>query len=340
VKECIMRRVPLLLLTLLPFTTMASEQATVPFDPTHPTTMVTASVNTLVTAEMVVARLMTFDRDRDGRVTKSELPERMQNLLAGDVSGDDALDSAEIRALARSAPPAPPSPPVAAFAATVPGFRGGGGGGGYTFGDQVSLSTRSHVEGALDDLRLHVPTRARALDIVRPFMARLEADASAVLLKELEGVLPPKQLDAFKRMLDRQMSSAPARVVTRPDGSAARFFMVGPDPRLMISGFALPPEQTRIALAAMDGFKARIRPADADRAALLDELKGVLSNEERENFGAALQRRPLVKANQFAGIASGVLERRAFPGGIAGGLPEVPAVRRLLLTEERPIVEP
>jgi hypothetical protein len=171
-------------------------------------------------------------------------------------------------------------------------------------------------------------------------MARLEADASAVLLKELEGVLPPKQLDGFKRMLDRQMSSPAARVVNRPDGSTARFFMVGPDPKLMISGFALPPDHVRIALAALDGFKERIRPADAARAALLDELKGVLSDEERENFGAALQRRPLVKANQFAGIASGVLERRAFPGGIAGGLPEVPAVRRLLLTEERPFVEP
>jgi hypothetical protein len=326
-----MRRVPLFLLTLLPFTTMASAQTAVPFDPTHPTTMVTATVNTLVTPDMVVARLMTFDRDKDGRVAKSELPERMQNLLAGDVSGDNALDSVEIRALAR------PAPPVATAAATVPGFRGGGGG-GYTFGDQVSLSTRSHVEGALEDLRLEAPTAARALGIVRPFMDRLEADASAVLLKELEGVLPPKQLDAFRRMLDRQMSSPAARVVTRPDGSTARFFMMGPDPRLMISGFALPPEQVRIALAAMDGFKERIRPAAADRAALLDELMGVLSDEERENFDAALQRRPLVKANPLAGIVSGAVGRRAIPG--VAGLVDGPAVFRMPFTPQRQVVEP
>ena len=152
-------------------------------------------------------------------------------------------------------------------------------------------------------------------------------------------MLPAKQLENFKRMLDRQMSSPAARMVTRPDGSTGRFFMVGPDPKLMISGFALPPEQARIALAAFDGFKERIRPAAADRTALLDELKSVLNNEERENFGAALQRRPLVKANQFAAIAPGALERRAFPGGIAGGLPEAPAVRRLLLTP-RQVAEP
>ena len=329
-----MRRVSLFLLTLLPFTTMASAQTTVPFDPTRPTTMGMVTVNTLVTPEIVVARLMTFDRDKDGRVTKSELPERMQNLLAGDVSGDNALDSAEIRALAR---PAPPSPPMAA-AATVPGSRGGGGG-GYTFGDQVSLSTRLHVEGALDDLRLDAPTRARALDIVRPFMNRLEADATAELLKELEGVMPPNRLETFRKLLDRQMSAPNAPVATAPDGSRVTFFRMAPDPRLMITGFALPPEQVRIALAAVDHFKERIRPADADRAALLAELKGVLSDEERENFGAALQRRPLVKANQLAGIVPGVLRRNFVPGARFDGV-EGPAVRRLLLTPERQIVEP
>jgi hypothetical protein len=327
-----MRRVPLFLLFLLPFTTMASAQTTAPFDSSRSTTMLTASLTPLVTPDMVVARVMTFDRDKDGRVVKSELPERMQNLLAGDVSGDGALDSAEIRALAKPAPLEPVAGVLRATA-TVPGARGGGG--GYTFGDQVSLSTRSHVEGALDDLRLDASTRARALDIVRPFMDRLEADATAVLLKELEGVMPPNRLETFRKLLDRQMSAASAPVATAPDGSRVTLFRMAPDPRLVITGFALPPEQSRIALAAVDHFKERIRPADRDRAALLAELKGVLSDEERENFGAALQRRPLVKANQFANFAPGALERRVFPGGIEG-----PTVRRLLLTPERQIVEP
>ena len=48
--------------------------------------------------EVVVDRLMSFDRDRDGVITAAELSERMQGLVArGDRSGDGALDAYEIR---------------------------------------------------------------------------------------------------------------------------------------------------------------------------------------------------------------------------------------------------
>ena len=99
--------------------------------------------------------------------------------------------------------------------------------------------------------------------------------------------------------------------MTRQNGSEGqRVQSFGPDLAQVINSFALPPDQTKLALAAFEGFKERIRPAGADRAALLDELKNVLSDEERENFGAALQRRPLVKANaMFAGVVSGVIRR-------------------------------
>ena len=325
-----MRRVPLFLLFLIPFTAMTSAQTTAPFDPARSTTMLTASLSSLATPDMVVARVMSFDRNQDGRVVKGELPERMQNLLAGDRSGDGALDRAEIRALAQ---PAPPEPLAPVLRATVPGARGGGGGGGYTFGDQVSLSTRSHVEGALDDLRLDAPTRTHALGIVRPFMDRLEADASAVLFGEVEGLLSEAQFNNFKSAVNLQMRTTP-QVVTRPDGGTATFFIRrGPDPAQLLNVFGLPAEQKQVALNALEEFKARIRPADADRAVLLAELKGVLSNEERENFGAALQRRPLVKANQFAGIVRGLPGRNFVPGPRFDGV-EGPAVRRLLLTAE------
>jgi hypothetical protein len=293
-----MRRVPSLLVMLLTFTAITAAQTTI--NPSQPAMIFGPAVNTTtVNPDIVIARLMTFDRNHDGLVRKGELPERMENLLAADRSGDGALDRDEIRVLA--------APPPVAVAATVPGFRGGGG--GYTFGDQVSLSTRAHVEGALDDLRLSPLAHQNALNIVRPFMASLEADAAAVLTKELEGVMAPRQLDTFRALLDRQLSGNTMPIVTRQrDAIKINAFRVGPDLTVMIKSFQLGPEQTKLALDALDGFKARIRPAAADRLALLDELKNVLSDEERENFGAALQRRPLVKAGgMFAGGLSGVV---------------------------------
>ena len=188
-----MRRVPVYLVILLALVATAAPQTAAaqttaaqtarPMIPSLPPAIFGPVVNPTVNPDIVIARLMTFDSDSDGRLVRSELPERMQNLLVADSTGDQALNRDEIRALARPVPPA-------AVAATVPGLRGGG----YTFGDQVSLSTRSHVEGALEDLRLTPIAHQHALAIVRPFMDRLEADATAVLLKDLESQMSAAQL--------------------------------------------------------------------------------------------------------------------------------------------------
>jgi hypothetical protein len=291
------------------------------------------AVSPAVNPDIVIARLMTFDRDNDGRLVRSELPERMQNLLASDSSGDQALDRDEIRALARPAPPA-------AVAATVPGFRGGGG--GYTFGDQVSLSTRAHVEDALDDLRLTPVAHRQALAIVRPFMDRLEADATAVLMRELEGQMSAAQLGRVKIMLDRQMTgNTGIPMATRADGTKIQvntFRFFGPDLSMIVNSLGLPPDQTKAAIAAVEGFKARIRPADADRAALLDELKDVLNEEERENFGAAMQRRPLVKAGGImAGVVGGITA--PLPPPPPGNLIDGPVILRLPFMPQPPVLE-
>jgi hypothetical protein len=191
---------------------------------------------------------------------------------------------------------------------------GRGGSGGYTFGDQISLSTRSHVEGALDDLRLLALTQEQALNVVRPFMEKLEADATAALVSELHFVLTVPQLTQFKSMLERQLSSAsatPNHVVKSPDGRSFKVFMRGgPDLKQVINSFALPPAQTNQAITAFEGFKARIRPGDAERSELLDQLTDVLDDEERDNFRAALERRPLVKSGLpgMAGVVSGTVE--------------------------------
>jgi hypothetical protein len=66
-----------------------------------------------VSADDLVERLMSFDKNGDGKVTKDELPERMHALIEqGDTNGDGALDRAEIRRLAErmNRPGGPPGP--------------------------------------------------------------------------------------------------------------------------------------------------------------------------------------------------------------------------------------
>ena len=79
----------------------------------------------------------------------------------------------------------------------------------------------------------------------------------------------------------------------------------GVDLALRVRQFNLPAAQNREALVAIERFKARLRPGDVERSTLLAQMKGVLTDEERDNFRAALERRPLVKAG-FPGIVASV----------------------------------
>jgi hypothetical protein len=54
-----------------------------------------------LTADAIVDRIMSFDKNNTGKVTKDDLPERLQYLIEqGDTNKDGALDREEIRALA------------------------------------------------------------------------------------------------------------------------------------------------------------------------------------------------------------------------------------------------
>ncbi|HJZ57920.1 MAG TPA: hypothetical protein VKE74_23385 [Gemmataceae bacterium] len=80
-----------------------------------------------VAADDLVERVMSFDADKDGKVTRDELPARMHNLIEmGDTNGDGALDREELKALAarmsQNGPPGGPRGPG--------GFPGGPGGPG------------------------------------------------------------------------------------------------------------------------------------------------------------------------------------------------------------------
>jgi hypothetical protein len=294
-----MLRRHIVLLSLLSFTAIASAQTPGVKGQVTPLTTGVSSVAAPLGAEDVVARLMSFDRNQDGRIEASELPDRMLNLLTqGDAGRDGALDRTDIRRLATSVPAPAPAPAVA----TVGGFRRTG---GYTFGDEAGLSTSSHIDGALQDLMLASPAKEKAQAIVKTFVADLEFTASAELLSEMEKVLSEEQFTRFKAAINRQTSGP--FIAVNAEQNSRRVTFVAMDLTQLVERFNLPPAERQQALAAVERHKARLRPGDAERSALLKQMKGILSDEERDDFRAALERRPIVKAGLFPGIVSGVV---------------------------------
>ena len=99
-----------------------------------------------------------------------------------------------------------------------------------------------------------------------------------------------------------------SRPFIRAWGSGELFERALPDlARIVVTKFGLPGERGGEAVAAVERFKAEMRPDDAERAALLDQMAGILTEQERQDLEAALTRRPLVKggglviASAFAG---------------------------------------
>ena len=302
-----MRRHSLLLLTILALCVTAPIKAQL----VNPVTLATEPQ---ATPDSVVARLMTFDRNHDGRVARAELPERMLGLLTrGDVSKDDALDATEVRKLAVA-----PAPPVA-----VRGLQPGQ----YGFGEDFDLDTRLHIDGAIEDLRLASATRDQALAIGRAFVDKSNEQAKADLLATMEGLLTPEQLAQVKALLGRrvsvvQFSQRPGEALPRealegnvPRELARRIVMVAADPTRIIQTFDLAPEQKKAALVAVEQFKSRKTLSDADRSALLQQLRALLDDQQRDDLRAALERRPIVKqhTNVIFSTATQTLPPTAVP---------------------------
>ena len=249
-----------------------------------------------VSPDEVVSRMLTFDRDRDGKVVQSELAERMHPLMArGDANRDGALDATELRALA-VAPPPPPS--------ARQGRIGGPFGGSYGFADEDSFSSRNHIEGAIDDLKLTAETREQALSIAKAYVDRIEADAEADLVKELNGVLSPDQILALQESLKTR-----SRRVVRfhsPDGTTQQVVIavsIAIEPH--INQFKLTPDKRLLAREAADRYTARVKMNEAERVALVSEMRGILNAEERDDLRAALARRPVVAKGGIAGVLAG-----------------------------------
>jgi hypothetical protein len=166
----------------------------------------------------IVERIMAFDKNKDGKVTKDELPERMHHLIElGDTNTDGALDQVEIRKLAIKLAATPEGfggrqAPV--LTVSGPGAPGGVGiGGAFRFAPDA-------IEGVVDDLKLPATKRDQAMAAVKVHqenVRKLMDQARAELLEKMKVILSEEEFNDFKAALDR------------PRG--ATFFRVGPGPR-------------------------------------------------------------------------------------------------------------
>jgi hypothetical protein len=295
-----MRRIQLILLMVVSASAAGSAQLPV--------------ASTTATREDVVARLMSFDRDADGKIGGEELGERMKSLVTrGDGDGDGVLDENEIRNLARTPLPG--------------GGRGAGFPGMYQVPADSWFPQRSHIEGALADLKLESGVHADALAAVDAHEPRVTAASRRVagqLLREMEVVLSIEQLADLQTILERQtakdlrtvaVAHGPARVVNSVfflpagDGRAVRRFLTSQGPvKGLIDHFGLSPEKTRQGHAAIERYEANLRAAgETERGDLVERMGGILTAQERGDFQAALGRRSAIPMNVTfrTGVVSG-----------------------------------
>ncbi len=181
-----------------------------------------------VRVEDVVERIMAFDKNKDGKVTRDELPERMHHLIEqGDTNKDGGLDRDEIQKLATTMASAPGGPGgIRAITVDRADTRGG-------LGGQVRVGFRQAIrdpgfdpgpgpgaiEGVVDDLKLPGKKKDQAMAAARAHeenVRKLMAQARADLLAKMKEILSEEEWQDFKAALDR------------PRGATAIF--VGPPP--------------------------------------------------------------------------------------------------------------
>ena len=207
--------------------------------------------------EVVVTRLMSFDRNHDGRITVDELSERMQGLVArGDRGGDGALDAAEIRTLAV----APALGQGKDFSSVF------GNGSGYGFGDEVGFSSRMHIEGAIDDLRLASDRRDRALAIASAFADRHAKQAMADLMATMTPLLSQEELRVFTFVAEQSAHSTGFGIVRADAANDAKDFVEFKMLVAQAQRFAPNAKQPPEATDAITRFKERQQLSEPDRA--------------------------------------------------------------------------
>jgi hypothetical protein len=177
-----------------------------------------------ISVDDIVERIMAFDTNKDGKVTKEELPERMQHLIAlGDTNKDGALDRDEIRKLATTLVTAAGGLGGSGELRTL-NFRQerlvGPGPGGIARG-AIGGPGPGGIEGVVDDLKLAAKKKDLAMAAVKAHqenVAKLLDQARAELLQKMKGILSEEELNDFKAALDRPRGGVTIINVGPPDG--------------------------------------------------------------------------------------------------------------------------
>jgi hypothetical protein len=163
-----------------------------------------------ISVDDIVERIMALDKNKDGKITRDELPERMQFLIElGDTNKDGALDREEIRNLVIK---------QAAGGFGGGGFRGGPGpGGGFAKGGGFGVTGSfgrgpgpgfgpGALEGVVDDLKLSGKKKDQAMATVKEHqenVRKLMEQARTELLGKMKEFLSEEELKDFAAALDR-----------------------------------------------------------------------------------------------------------------------------------------
>jgi hypothetical protein len=129
----------------------------------------------------VTERLMSFDTNKDQRISRDELPDRMQALVArGDKNADAALDVNEIRALVTAAS-----------------------------SERIHVSFRPQASeglpGVISDLKLSPPKREQALGILsaHKLTVPVKDPANSDLYKTMRSLLDDEEYENFVAAAER-----------------------------------------------------------------------------------------------------------------------------------------
>src|SRR4029079_7846229 len=119
----------------------------------------------------------------------------------------------------------------------------------------------------------------------------------ADLSNQMHPLLSPQQLAAFTNALNAGPSRQFTLRTNTGESQVIRMNTGGADlsRRVDALNMGLSASQNDQVHKAIEQFKTRIRLGEeSDRSGLLAQLKEILSDEERDNYGAALSRRPVV----------------------------------------------